>query len=83
MGMTQVYRQIEPGRKLVCSEQFDDPWYEGEAETTIELLEEGKRTTVVQTMRYATQAIRDGILRSPAVDGVAESYDALETALAR
>src|SRR5882762_6535718 len=31
MGMGGVFREIVPAERIVATESFDDPWYEGEA----------------------------------------------------
>src|SRR5260370_21651445 len=31
MGMRGVYREVAPPERIVGTESFDDPWYEGEA----------------------------------------------------
>jgi uncharacterized protein YndB with AHSA1/START domain len=77
MGMSGVYREIVPPERLVSTESFDDPWYEGEAVGTTVFVEEDGRTTVISTVRYASREVRDGVLRSPMESGVAKSYDKL------
>jgi uncharacterized protein YndB with AHSA1/START domain len=82
MGMGGVYREVVPPARLVSTEQFDDPWYEGEAVGTTEFVEQDGRTTVTSTVRYASQEIRDTVLRSPMESGVVKSYDKLAELLA-
>jgi len=77
MGMGGVYREIVPPERLVSTERFDDPWYEGEALDTIVLVEHDGQTTVTTTVLYESQEIRDAVLESGMARGVAESYDAL------
>jgi uncharacterized protein YndB with AHSA1/START domain len=81
MGMGGVYREVVPGERLVATEKFDDPWYEGEAVDTTVFVEQGGKTTVTTTVRYASQEVRDAVLKSPMESGVAKSYDALEELL--
>ena len=78
MGMSGVYREIVPNERLVSTEQFDDPWYEGDAVGTLTLAEENGKTTLVSTVRYATKEIRDNVLKSGMESGVSASYDKLE-----
>lgn len=54
----------------------------GEAVGTLVLIEEDGRTTLTQTVLYATQEARDGVLQSPMESGVGASYDRLEKVLA-
>lgn len=82
MGMGGVYREIVPPQRLVATEVFDDPWYPGEALDTTVLVEQGGKTTVTTTVHYASQEVRDGVLKSPMERGVAESYDQLAEYLA-
>jgi hypothetical protein len=40
-------------------------------------VEQGGKTTVTTTVRYASKEVRDGVLKSPMKEGVAASYDKL------
>ncbi|MDQ2977630.1 MAG: SRPBCC family protein [Acidobacteriota bacterium] len=82
MGMGGVYREIVPPERLVATEKFDDPWYEGEALDTTVFVERGGKTTVTTTVLYASREVRDAVLQSPMERGVAESYDKLAQILA-
>jgi uncharacterized protein YndB with AHSA1/START domain len=82
MAMGGVYREVVPGERLVATETFDDPWYEGEAVGTTVFVEQGGKTTVTTTVRYASREVRDAVLKSPMESGVAKSYDALDQVLA-
>lgn len=77
MGVSGVYREVVQPERLVATEQFDEPWYEGEALGTTTFVEAGGRTTMVQTIRYSSREVRDAVLRSPMETGVAASYDKL------
>lgn len=46
---------------------------------TMDLTEEGGRTTLRLNMRFASEAIRDMALQSGMTDGMGEGYDRLET----
>jgi uncharacterized protein YndB with AHSA1/START domain len=82
MGMSGVYREIEPPERLVATESFDDPWDSGEALDTTVLVEEGGKTTATTTVLYESEEIRDAVLESGMARGVAESYDMLAEYLA-
>jgi uncharacterized protein YndB with AHSA1/START domain len=82
MGMSGVFREIVVPERIVASEKFDDPWYEGEAVGTVTFTESGGRTTMVQTVEYASKEVRDAVLQTPMEEGVAASYDKLEEVLA-
>lgn len=77
MGMSGVYREIVKPERIVTTEQFDQPWYPGEAVGTTVLAEKNGRTTLTNTVRYDSKEIRDGVLKSGMEDGVSRSYDRL------
>lgn len=81
MGMGGVIRECKAPERIVASEQWDDPWYPGEAITTYDLIERNGRTFLTLTVTYGTGEIRDGVVRSQAAAGVSVSYDALEQLL--
>jgi uncharacterized protein YndB with AHSA1/START domain len=82
MGMGGVYREIARPERLVATEKFDDPWYEGEAPDTTVFLEQEGKTTATTTTFYASREVRDAVLKSPMESGVAESYDKRDEVLA-
>jgi len=82
MGMRGVYREIVPSERIVCTEVFDQPWYEGEAVDTLVFVEQGGKTTATTTVLYASKAVRDAVLKSPMEHGVAAGYDRLAEILA-
>ena len=77
MGMGGVYKEIVPNQRIVNTEKFDSPWYEGEGLDTVTFVERGGRTTLTQTILYVSKQTRDGVLKSPMESGVAQSYDKL------
>ena len=77
MAVGGVFKEITTPERLVCTERFDQPWYEGDALNTTTFVEEAGRTTVIMTLRYQSKEIRDAVLRSPMEGGVAESFDLL------
>jgi uncharacterized protein YndB with AHSA1/START domain len=82
MGMGGVYREIVRPERVVSTEKFDEPWYEGDAINTLELVERDGKTTTTLTTLYDTREIRDAVLDSGATTGVGESFDQLERLLA-
>src|SRR6266705_4541334 len=82
MGMGGVYREIKAPERIVSTEKFDEAWYEGEAVDTLVLTERGGQTTLTTTVRYASQATRDAVLKSGMTTGVEQSYDRLADVLA-
>ena len=82
MGMGGIFREIMAPKRLVQTEKFDQSWYPGEALATAVLVEQKGRTTLTTTVRYESQAARDGILKTGMERGVAASYDRLDELLA-
>jgi uncharacterized protein YndB with AHSA1/START domain len=82
MVMFGTYKEIKAPERVVSTEKFQDPWYPGEAITTLQLVEQAGRTTVTQTMHLPNREARDGILKSGMETGVEASYKRLEPILA-
>lgn len=82
MGMGGVYREIVVPERIVATEKYDDAWYEGDGSWVVTFTEEDGRTTMVQTVTYASKEVRDAVLQSPMETGVAANYDRLEELLA-
>jgi uncharacterized protein YndB with AHSA1/START domain len=81
MGAGGRFREIVVPERIVCTEKFDDPWYEGEGLNTASFEERAGKTTLVVTLRYESNETRDRVLRSPMERGVSDSYDALAALL--
>jgi uncharacterized protein YndB with AHSA1/START domain len=82
MGMRGVYREIVPPERFAGTEQFDQPWYPGEALGTHVLVEQDGKTTLTLTVRYESREARDAVLKTPMEQGVAAGYDRLAELLA-
>jgi len=81
MAMGGTYKEVKPIERIVQTEKFDDPWYEGEATGTMVLKEQGGKTILTTTVRYASQAVRDSVIKSGMTTGVEQSFDRLEATL--
>jgi uncharacterized protein YndB with AHSA1/START domain len=81
MAMGGTYKEVKPIERIVQTEKFDDPWYEGEAVSTFTLKEQGSKTTLTTTVRYASKAVRDSVIKSGMTTGVEQSFDRLEKEL--
>jgi uncharacterized protein YndB with AHSA1/START domain len=81
MRMVGTYREVVVPERIVATEVFDDPWYEGTCIVTTEFAERAGKTTMKATMRYDSKKIRDAVIASPMESGVAKSYDNLEEVL--
>jgi uncharacterized protein YndB with AHSA1/START domain len=79
MAMGGTYKEITPIARIVSTEKFDDPWYEGEAVGTLVLTEQGGKTILTTTVLYASKAVRDSVLKAGMTTGVEQSYDRLES----
>ena len=82
MGMGGVFREIARPERVICTEKFDESWYEGEAVDTMTFVERDGKTTATTTVLYVSKTVRDAVLKSPMDKGVAESYDKLDEVLA-
>src|SRR5262249_30210269 len=81
MASGGVFREIVPPERIVNTEAFEDPWYQGEAVCTAQLTEKSGKTLLTQTMMFASRDARDAVLKSGMEKGVARSYDRLEEVL--
>jgi uncharacterized protein YndB with AHSA1/START domain len=82
MAAAGAFREVAAPHRLVQTERFDPPWYEGEAVVTTELVEEDGATLFTAVLAYESRAVREAVLGAGMETGVAPSYDRLE-ALAR
>jgi len=82
MGVSGAFREILVPERIVCTERFDEPWYEGEGLNTASFTEHAGKTTLVVTLRYESTETRDRVLRSPMERGVSDSYDNLAALIA-
>ncbi len=81
MGVRGTYREIVPPERVVCTEQFDEAWYPGEALLTTTFTEHAGTTTLMLTIRYSSREARDGVLQSPMERGLTISYNNLAALL--
>jgi uncharacterized protein YndB with AHSA1/START domain len=82
MALGGVYLDVVPPERLVSTEAYDEPWYEGEATSMIVLVERDGKTTLTTTVRYASRAVRDGVLKSGMSQGFAAGLDRMADLLA-
>lgn len=83
MGVRGVYRKIAAPDCIVCTENFDDPWYAGEALITNVLEEVDGVATCTLTVHYESRETRDMVLASPMESGVRDGYAMLDKLLER
>jgi uncharacterized protein YndB with AHSA1/START domain len=82
MGMGGVHREIVAPERLVSTQLFDEDWTGGETVGTLVLTEQGGRTTLTQTVLYASREARDGALRTGMTDGMEAGFVRLDELLA-
>jgi uncharacterized protein YndB with AHSA1/START domain len=81
MGMGGVYKEVRRPDYMIHTEQFDQPWYPGQAVITTILIEKDGITNLTGTVLYETKEARDTVLKSPMEKGVASSYKRLDDLL--
>jgi uncharacterized protein YndB with AHSA1/START domain/DNA-binding transcriptional ArsR family regulator len=77
MGMRGACLAFVRPDRIVATEQFDVPWYPGEAVGTIEFEEHNGMTVLTQTIRYGSAAAREMALETGMEHGIAFGYDRL------
>lgn len=82
MGMRGVFREVVRPERIVSTEVFDQSWYDGDAVGTVSFVEQGGKTTITTTVRYASKEIRDTVLKSPMAEGMAAGFNGLDALLA-
>lgn len=80
IGQLGVYREIEPGKRLVNTENWED-WEAGECLVTTDLDEQGGKTLLTTTTLFPTREVRDFILKSGFEGSVSVFYDRLSEVL--
>ena len=78
MGLRARCTEFEPPERLSTTAVWDEPWFSGEERRTVLFDEHGSSTILTLRLRYDSTAIRDEVLRSPALQGMALSFDNLE-----
>ena len=81
MGMGGTYLAIDAPAGFSSTEKFDQAWYEGDASGRLSLVDMGPVTTSINTVTYASKAVRDAVLASPMESGISAGYDALDRVL--
>jgi uncharacterized protein YndB with AHSA1/START domain len=82
MGMGGTHREVVRPERIVCTQLFDEDWTGGEALGALVLTERDGKTTLTNTVRYASREARDAVLKTPMEHGVAVGYDRLAELLA-
>lgn len=77
LGMGGVFRQVNAPERFSAYEQFDEPWYPGRAFATTALAQKNDETVLFTTIQYESKEIRDGVLKTAMLNGMATHYDKL------
>jgi uncharacterized protein YndB with AHSA1/START domain len=76
MAMRGAYREVAPPERLVSTESWGPDW--PETLNTLILSEEDGKTTITQTILYASKEARDAALKTGMKDGMDQSFDRLD-----
>ena len=80
MAMSGEYQEVTPWSRTVQTESWGAQW--ASTVNTTEFIADGDRTTVVQTMKYPSQADRDRAMETGMKNGAEISYERLAAYLA-
>ena len=81
-GVHGTFREIVRPVRIVHSENFDEPWYPGDATVTTAFDESQGTTLLTMTILYDSKEIRDGAIESGMTTGVEASFDRLAAIMA-
>ncbi len=82
MGMGGVHREILRPERIVSTQLFDEDWTGGETVGTLVLAEHNGKTTMTNTVQYASREARDAALKTGMTDGMEAGYGKLDELLA-
>ena len=85
-GFSGVFREVEPGKRLVHSESYDpgttgQGMGDGEALVTVTFAEDGGVTTVISLIDFGSKESRDAAVATGMTDGMEQSYQLLDRVL--
>jgi uncharacterized protein YndB with AHSA1/START domain len=82
MGLSGELRDIKAPELLVNTQLFDEDCTGGETLVTTTFEEQGGRSIVSATVRYSSEAARDGALATGTIEGWSQGHDRLDELLA-
>jgi uncharacterized protein YndB with AHSA1/START domain len=82
LAMGGVHREVLAPERIVNTQLFDEDWTGGETVGTLILTERDGRTTLTNTILYASREARDGALRSGMTEGMETGYTRLDAMFA-
>ena len=76
-----IYMEVSAPTRFVRTERWED-WDPGETLVTVDLVEEGGKTVMTQSMVFPSQEVRDVVLKGGlTVKGTSEFYERLDSLL--
>src|SRR5262249_53172108 len=78
MGVAGTFTEIVRPSRIVITQLFDEDWTGGETIVITELTEQHGTTTLVTTVRYASQEARDAALKTGMTAGMEAGYERLD-----
>ena len=85
-GFDGVFREVQPGVKIVHTQVYDpgtnEPVPPSEAIITVSFAEQGGVTTVTTLMDFGNKETRDAVVATGMTDGMEQSYQLLDRVLA-
>ncbi|HVY89670.1 MAG TPA: SRPBCC family protein [Hyphomonadaceae bacterium] len=82
MGMGGTYTEVAKPDRIGSREKFDDDWTGGETLITQVFAEKAGKTTMTQTILYASKEARDGAAKTGMTNGMEFGYQRLDDLLA-
>lgn len=83
MGLSGAFQEVNPPRRMVHTELFDEDWTGGETRVTTTFAPDGLDATVVtMTIRYTSRQARDEALKTAMAEGMEMGYVRLDGLLA-
>lgn len=81
MGLSGEFQEINRPQRIVHTEVFDEDWTGGETQVTTTFEDSSGHTLMTMTIRYASQAARNAVLKSPMEEGIGENFNHLDKLL--
>ncbi|MGE0228880.1 MAG: SRPBCC family protein [Dehalococcoidia bacterium] len=85
LAMSGEYLEVDPPRRLVSTERFDEPYFDVMGRGTVNTLtfDEGPTgiTTLTMRVEYQSKEARDAALQTGMEEGMAEGFRRLDTLL--
>ena len=80
VGMHGVYQEVQPSKRIVNTESWED-WDAGESLVTTVLTEKDGKTVLTITTRFPSQKVRDDVMKAGLEANAQKTYDSLDALL--